>query len=168
MLQRSPTYMVARPDHDAVANFLRKVLPDSWAYGLTRFKNVSLQNYVYKQTRRKPEQVKQRLLGFVKQLLPDGYDVDKHFTPSYNPWDQRLCLVPNADLFKAIKKGTADIVTDEIDIVTQDGVRLKSGDTLDADIIITATGLKLVVLANVPSPWMVSRWISPAPIPTKA
>jgi cation diffusion facilitator CzcD-associated flavoprotein CzcO len=149
MLQRSPTYMVARPDHDAIANFLRKVLPDSWAYGLTRFKNVAFQNYLYKQTRKKPEQVKQRLLGFVKQLLPDGYDVDKHFTPSYNPWDQRLCLVPNADLFKAIKKGSADIVTDEIDTVTQGGIRLKSGASLDADIIVTATGLKLAVLANV-------------------
>lgn len=150
MLQRSPTYMVARPDHDAVANFLRKVLPDSWAYGLTRLKNVTLQNYLYKQTRKKPEQVKQRLLGFVKQLLPDGYDVDKHFTPSYNPWDQRLCLVPNADLFKAIKTGAADVVTDEIDTVTPHGIRLKSGEVLDADIIVTATGLKLVVLANVP------------------
>ena len=150
MLQRSPTYMVARPDHDAVANLLRKVLPDRWAYALTRFKNVSLQNYVYKQTRKKPEQVRQRLLGFVKQLLPEGYDVDKHFTPSYNPWDQRLCLVPNADLFKAIKKGTAEVVTDEIDTVTAEGIRLKSGDTLEADIIVTATGLKLVVLADVP------------------
>lgn len=150
MLQRSPTYMVARPDHDPIANFLRKVLPDALAYRLTRFKNVTMQGYIYKQSRKKPEKMRQQLLGFVKKLLPDGYDVDKHFTPSYNPWDQRLCLVPNADLFKAIKQGSADIVTDEIDTVTANGIRLKSGDTLDADIIVTATGLKLVVLADVP------------------
>lgn len=150
MLQRSPTYVVARPDQDAVANFLRKILPESWAYKLTRFKNVTMQNYVYKQSRKAPEKMRKQLLGFVKQWLPEGYDVDKHFTPRYNPWDQRLCLVPNGDLFKAIKKGTVEVVTDEIDTVTEQGIRLKSGGELAADIIVTATGLKLALLADVP------------------
>ena len=150
MLQRSPTYVVARPDQDAVANFLRKVLPESWAYKLTRFKNVTMQNYVYKQSRKAPEKMRKQLLDFVKQWLPEGYDVDKHFTPRYNPWDQRLCLVPNGDLFKAIKKGTVEVVTDEIDTVTEQGIRLKSEGELAADIIVTATGLKLALLADVP------------------
>ena len=150
MLQRSPTYVVARPDQDAVANVLRKVLPESWAYKLTRFKNVTMQNYVYKQSRKAPEKMRKQLLGFVKQWLPEGYDVDKHFTPRYNPWDQRLCLVPNGDLFKAIQKGTVEVVTDEIDTVTEQGIRLKSGGELAADIIVTATGLKLALLADVP------------------
>ena len=150
MLQRSPTYVVARPDEDAVANLLRKALPESWAYELTRFKNVAMQNYFYKQSRSAPEKVRNQLLRLVKQLLPDGYDVDKHFTPRYNPWDQRLCLVPNGDLFKAIRNGTVDVVTDEIDTVTEQGIRLKSGDELSADIIVTATGLKLALLADVP------------------
>ena len=150
MLQRSPTYVVARPDEDAVANLLRKALPESWAYELTRFKNVAMQNYFYKQSRSAPEKVRNQLLRLVKQLLPDGYDVDKHFTPRYNPWDQRLCLVPNGDLFKAIRNGTVDVVTDEIDTVTEQGIRLKSGVELSADIIVTATGLKLALLADVP------------------
>ena len=150
MLQRSPTYVVARPDEDAIANVLRKVLPDSWAYKLTRFKNVALQNYFYKQSRKAPERVRKQLLRLVKQMLPTGYDVKKHFTPRYNPWDQRLCLVPNGDLFQAIKKGSAQVVTDEIDTVTEQGIRLTSGDELAADIIVTATGLKLALLADVP------------------
>lgn len=150
MLQRSPTYVVARPDEDAVANFLRRALPESWAYELTRFKNVAMQNYFYKQSRSAPEKVRKQLLRMVKQLLPDDYDVDKHFTPRYNPWDQRLCLVPNGDLFKAIRNGTVDVITDEIDTVTEQGIRLKSGGELSADIIVTATGLKLALLADVP------------------
>ena len=150
MLQRSPTYMVARPDQDAIANFLRKVLPDSWAYALTRFKNVGLQNFFYKRARTAPEKVRAQLLGLVKQMLPEGYDVEKHFTPRYNPWDQRLCLVPNSDLFKAIRNGSVEIVTDEIETVTADGLRLKSGAELPADIVVTATGLQLSVLADVP------------------
>ena len=150
MLQRSPTYMVARPDQDAIANFLRKVLPDSWAYALTRFKNVGLQNLFYKRARTAPEKVRAQLLGLVKQMLPAGYDIEKHFTPRYNPWDQRLCLVPNSDLFKAIRNGSVEIVTDEIETVTADGLRLKSGAELPADIVVTATGLQLSVLADVP------------------
>ena len=150
MLQRSPTYMVSMPDRDAIANFLRKVLPDSWAYALTRFKNVRLQDFFYKRARKAPEKVRAQLLRLVKKMLPAGYDVEKHFTPRYNPWDQRLCLVPNSDLFKAIKNGSVEVVTDEIDTVTRDGVQLKSGMKLPADILVTATGLKLSVLADVP------------------
>jgi len=105
---------------------------------------------VYEGSRKAPEHVRKQLLDLVTAMLPEGYDVDKHFTPSYNPWDQRLCLVPNADLFRAIKKGTVEIVTDEIDTVTAQGIRLKSGDELPADIVITATGLQMQILAGVP------------------
>ena len=150
MLQRSPTYMVARPDQDALANFLRKVLPERLAYRLTRFKNVALQGYFYKQARKAPAKAREQMLGFVRRLLPEGYDVKKHFTPNYNPWDQRICLVPNADLFRAIKQGSVEVVTDVIDTVTEQGIRLTSGAQLEADIIVTATGLKLALLADVP------------------
>ena len=150
MLQRSPTYMVAMPDTDPIANFLRKILPGGWAYALTRFKNIRLQDFFYKRARKAPAKVRSQLLRLVKRMLPEDYDVEKHFTPSYNPWDQRLCLVPNSDLFKAIKNGSVEVVTDEIDIVTSDGLQLKSGMKLPADILVTATGLKLSVLADVP------------------
>ena len=148
MLQRSPTYVVARPDEDAVANVLRKALPESWAYRLTRFKNVAMQNYFYKQSRKAPERVRKQLLGLVKQWLPSGYDVDTHFTPRYNPWDQRLCLVPDDDLFRAIQSGKASVVTDHIEKITEQGVQLVSGEHLDADIVVCATGLELVVLGG--------------------
>jgi monooxygenase len=149
MVQRSPTYVVSRPDRDAIANALRKFLPEKWAYAITRFKNVQLQRFFYRQTRVRPEKVKQKLLeGVRKQLGPD-YDVDTHFTPRYNPWDQRLCLVPNADLFNAIKSGRAHVVTDHIERFTERGLKLKSGEELEADIIVTATGLELVVLSGV-------------------
>ena len=150
MLQRSPTYMVAMPDTDPIANLLRKILPDTWAYALTRFKNIRLQDFFYKRARKAPEKVRAQLLRLVKRMLPEDYDVEKHFTPRYNPWDQRLCLVPNSDLFKAIKNGSVEVVTDEIDTVTSDGLQLKSGMKLPADILVTATGLKLSVLADVP------------------
>ena len=148
MLQRSPTYVVARPDHDSVANALRKVLPDKAAYSLTRAKNVALQQMIYKRTRSKPAEVKAKLVELVGKELGPDYDVAKHFTPSYNPWDQRLCLVPNGDLFQAIRSGKASVVTDEIDTVTETGISLKSGQHLEADIIITATGLQLVTLGE--------------------
>ena len=149
MLQRSPTYVVSAPDHDPVANALRKALPDKLAYNITRWKNVKFQQFIYKQTRVKPDKVKAKLLGMVRKELGADYDVDTHFTPSYNPWDQRLCLVPNSDLFKAIKAGTASVVTDTIDHVTPTGVALTSGTQLDADIIVTATGLNLVTLGEI-------------------
>jgi cation diffusion facilitator CzcD-associated flavoprotein CzcO len=148
MLQRSPTYVVSRPDKDVIANALRKVLPDRWAYAITRWKNVGMQQFLYHRTRTHPEKVKAKLLDMVRKELGPDYDVETHFTPSYNPWDQRLCLVPNSDLFEAIRSGKASIVTDHIDRFTETGITLKSGKTLDADIIVTATGLNLVVLGE--------------------
>jgi cation diffusion facilitator CzcD-associated flavoprotein CzcO len=148
MLQRSPTYVVSRPDKDIIANTLRKVLPERWAYAITRFKNVALQQYFYGLTRKRPEKVKAKLLDMVRKELGPDYDIATHFTPTYNPWDQRLCLVPNSDLFAAIRSGKASIVTDQIDRFTEKGIQLKSGKHLDADIIVTATGLNLVVLGE--------------------
>jgi cation diffusion facilitator CzcD-associated flavoprotein CzcO len=148
MLQRSPTYVVSRPDQDRIANTLRKILPEKWAYAITRFKNVRLQSLMYRRTRTQPEKVKERLLGWVRAALGEEM-TEKHFTPKYNPWDQRLCLIPNDDLYNAINDGRADVVTDTIDGFTETGIRLTSGDTLEADIIVTATGLKMIVLSDV-------------------
>ena len=148
MLQRSPTYMVSRPDHDVLANRMRKVLPPKMAYNLTRFKNTWRQQLVYNKTRTDPDKVKQLLLGGIKMELGADYDIDKHFTPAYNPWDQRLCLVPNGDFFKAMREGKASVVTDHITSFTETGIQLASGEHLDADIIITATGLELVTLGE--------------------
>jgi cation diffusion facilitator CzcD-associated flavoprotein CzcO len=149
MLQRSPTYMVSRPSEDGIANGLRKVLPSKLAYGITRWKNVLLQMIFFKLARKRPAKVKEKLLDEVRKLLPEGYDVATHFTPRYNPWDQRLCLVPDADMFEAIGKGSASIVTGEIDSFTENGLRLKSGQEVSADIVVTATGLKLQLLSDV-------------------
>ena len=149
MLQRSPTYIVSRPDEDKTANLLRKLLPERLAYAITRWKNIAFQQFLYRRTREEPEKIKNTLINLVRQELGEDYDVEKHFTPRYNPWDQRLCLVPNSDLFKAIKSGKAEVVTDRIDTFTADGIRLKSGDELAADIIVTATGLNLLVLGGV-------------------
>jgi cation diffusion facilitator CzcD-associated flavoprotein CzcO len=144
MLQRSPTYVVSRPDKDNIANGLRAVLPERWAYAITRWKNVALQQFLYNRTRTNPEQVKQKLLDRVRKELGPDYDVETHFTPRYNPWDQRLCLVPNSDLFEAIRSGKASIVTDQIERFTETGIALRSGRELQADIVVTATGLNLV------------------------
>lgn len=148
VLQRSPTYVVSRPDRDVIANTLRKFLPESWAYAITRWKNVRLSQYVYKRSRTRPEKLKKMLLTMVRKELGADYDVEKHFTPRYNPWDQRLCLVPNADLFKSIKAGKTVMATDHIDRFTEQGILLKSGQQLEADIIVTATGLTLQVLGG--------------------
>ena len=148
MLQRSPTYVVSRPDEDKIANTLRKILPEKWAYAITRFKNVQMQNYVYRQTRTAPEKVKTKLLAMVRQALGPDYDVEKHFTPQYNPWDQRLCLIPNADLFKSIRSGKTQVVTEQIDEIVPEGVKLATGDVLEADILVTATGLNLLQLGG--------------------
>ncbi|MEH6695423.1 MAG: NAD(P)/FAD-dependent oxidoreductase [Hyphomonas sp.] len=143
MLQRSPTYVVSRPAVDTFANELRKFLPDAWAYGLIRWRNVLFQQFFFRQTRAHPEKARERLLGMVREELGPDYDVEKHFTPSYNPWEQRLCLVPDSDLFTALKAGKASVATDHIARFTENGIALKSGETLDADIIVTATGLNL-------------------------
>ena len=149
MLQRSPTYVVSRPDHDAVANTLRKYLPESVAYGITRWKNTTLQGLMYRRTRTHPEKIKAMIVAGVRKELGPDYDVETHFTPSYNPWDQRLCLVPNSDLFTAIRSEKASVVTDHIDALTATGIRLKSGRELAADIVVTATGLTLAVMGEV-------------------
>ncbi|MEN9745978.1 MAG: hypothetical protein RL729_450 [Actinomycetota bacterium] len=148
MLQRSPTYMVSRPDHDVLANRLRKVLPPKMAYNLTRFKNTWRQQLVYNKTRTDPNKVKQLLLGGIQLELGADYDIAKHFTPNYNPWDQRLCLVPNGDFFKSMREGKASVVTDHIASFTETGIQLASGEHLEADIIVTATGLELVTLGE--------------------
>jgi len=149
MLQRSPTYVVSRSDQDAIANNLRKWLPEKWAYAITRWKNTTLQNFFYRRTRVAPDKVKHQLLKMVRKALGDDSYVAKHFTPDYNPWDQRLCLIPNNDLFAAIKSGKASVVTDHIEQFTETGILLKSGEELAADIIVTATGLELTVLSGV-------------------
>lgn len=149
MLQRSPTYMVSRPDEDIVANVLRRVLPEKIAYAITRWKNIRLQRTVYRKSRTDPDKVRDQLMHMLRKDLDSEAVIEKHFTPRYNPWDQRLCLVPNSDFFHAINAGKASVITDQIDRFTEKGVLLKSGDELEADIIVTATGLNLVVLGGI-------------------
>ncbi len=148
MLQRSPTYVASRPWEDWIANTLRKFLPDMLAYNITRWKNITLQGRVYDRTRTQPEKIKNFLLKRVRKQLGPDYDVEKHFTPSYNPWDQRLCLIPDGDLFQAINSGKASVVTDKIECITKKGIRLESGEELDADIIVVATGLNMKLLGG--------------------
>ena len=142
MLQRSPTYMATRPSEDKIALGLRKIMPASWAYSTTRWKNVLMGMYFFNKSRKDPKGVKTWLIDQVKAELPD-YDVKKHFTPYYNPWEQRLCAVPDSDLFAAIREGDMSVVTDHIETFTENGIKLKSGEELDADIIVSATGLEL-------------------------
>ena len=149
MLQRSPTWFVTRPARDRFANTLRKILPDSLAYSITRFKNINWQQFFYNQTQKRPEKVREKLLEMTTKELPAGYDVATHFTPRYNPWEQRLCLVPDSDFFQSIKSGKADIVTDHIERFDETGIVLKSGKHLDADIIVSATGLKMEIMSGV-------------------
>ena len=147
MLQRSPTYVVSRPAEDKLANALRKVLPGGAAYALTRWKNVLAQQFFYNLARKRPDLFKWMLARGVRSHLGAQYDL-KHFTPKYNPWDQRLCLVPDSDLFNSIRDGRATVVTDEIETFTETGVQLKSGEHLDADIVVTATGLVLKLMSG--------------------
>ena len=147
MLQRSPTYVVARPSRDGIANRLRKVLPERLAYRIVRKKNITLSRLFYGRTRKQPEKVKGQLLGLTRKALGDEM-VDRHFTPSYNPWDQRLCLIPDGDLYEALQNGSASVVSDHIDTFTATGIRLRSGEHLDADVVVTATGLQLVTIGE--------------------
>ena len=148
MLQRSPTYIVARPAEDAMANWLRAKLPAKLAYGMVRWRNVLFGMFFYNRMRKYPAKAKERLIGMVREHLPHA-DIETHFTPRYNPWDQRLCLVPDGDLFRALREGKAEIVTDTIDRFVPEGIRLASGRTLPADVIVTATGLELQLLSDV-------------------
>ena len=143
MLQRSPTYIVSRPEQDAIANWLRRILPAKPAHQLSRWRNMAYAMYAYQLARRKPGLVKAAIQKQVRMFLGPEYDVATHFSPRYNPWEQRLCLVPDGDFFHAIKSGSASIVTDTIDSFTERGIRLQSGNDLEADIVITATGLVL-------------------------
>ncbi len=148
MLQRSPTYVISLPGEDPIALRLRRLLPDRLVYPVVRWKNVLMQMLTYRLARRRPELVKKLVRKGVVKSLPAGYDVDKHFKPKYNPWDQRLCLVPDGDLFKAISAGEAEIVTDTIEAFDEGGIQLGSGERLDADVVVTATGLNLLFLGG--------------------
>jgi monooxygenase len=148
MLQRSPTYIASLPAEDPIANGLRRFLPDKAVYTIVRWKNVALQSLVYQLSRRRPRAVKKMIRRGVERSLPADYDIDKHFKPKYNPWDQRMCLVPNGDLFKTIRSGDATVVTETIERFTEDGIKLDSGEQLEADVIVTATGLNLLFLGG--------------------
>ncbi|HET7530983.1 MAG TPA: NAD(P)/FAD-dependent oxidoreductase [Mycobacteriales bacterium] len=148
MLQRSPTYVVSLPAKDPLAGLLRKFLSAKAAYPIIRWKNVLLTMLSFQLSRRRPHVMKGIIRKGLQKQLPAGYDIDTHFTPRYNPWDQRLCLVPDGDLFRVLSDGTASIVTDTIDTFTERGIRLASGEELEADIIVTATGLNMLALGG--------------------
>jgi cation diffusion facilitator CzcD-associated flavoprotein CzcO len=149
MLQRTPTYVMPIPSEDAVANLLRKFLPPDLAYEITRRKNIARQRAVWHFCQRYPRAARRLIRYINKKQLPEGYPVDEHFNPPYDPWDQRLCAVPDADLFKVIRSGRASVVTDQIETFTERGIKLKSGRELEADIIITATGLNLQAFGGI-------------------
>ncbi len=149
MLQRSPTYIVTVPAQDAVADFIRAHLPSTLAHGLVRAKNVGLAMFLFQLSRRAPKIAKRLIRDGVAANLPTDFDIDAHFKPNYEPWDQRLCLVPDADFFRVVKKGKASIVTDHIAAFTPEGIKLESGAELAADIIVTATGLELLAIGGI-------------------
>jgi len=145
MLQRSPTYFLSAPDEDPVGNFLRKFISSKLTYKLVRWKNIRFQWWFFKKCRKFPKKVKEFLIKQVREELGPNYDIETHFTPKYNPWEQRMCLVPNGDFFNAINAGKASVITDHIDRFTKKGIKLKSGGEVEADLIVTATGLNLEV-----------------------
>ncbi|MEA2449521.1 MAG: monooxygenase [Thermoleophilaceae bacterium] len=149
MLQRSPSYVLAVPGEDPVQDAFARVLPPRATYALVRWKNVMLQSIVYRASRRWPARVARIIRALVRRQLPVGYDVDTHFKPRYDPWDQRLCIVPRGDLFEAISSGGASVVTDQIDTFTETGIRLRSGGELEADVVVTATGLNLLAFGGI-------------------
>jgi cation diffusion facilitator CzcD-associated flavoprotein CzcO len=149
MLQRSPSYIAATPSEDAVAKWLHEHLPAWVAHRIARWKSILLVMYFYNLARRRPDFTRQAIMRLVQQELGPDYDVDTHFAPRYNPWDQRLCLVPDGDLFAAIRSGKLSVVTDQIATFTETGIRLRSGAELTADIIVTATGLILKLMSGV-------------------
>ena len=148
MLQRSPSYILSLPSEDSVANILRRMLPARLAYRVVRWKNVTLATLFYQASRRSPRAVKAVIRKAASRQLPRDYDIDTHFKPAYDPWDQRVCLVPDGDLFKAIRGGRASIRTDAIETFTEHGIKLRSGAELRADLIVTATGLNLLALGG--------------------
>ncbi len=149
MLQRSPAYVISLPAKDGIAERLLRVLPQRYAYAIARWKNVLMGLFFYQLCRRWPEVGKKMIRDGAVKALPPGYPVDVHFKPRYQPWDQRMCVVPDSDLFRAIRKGRASIVTDRIESFTEKGIKLASGAELEADIIVTATGLKLLPVGGI-------------------
>jgi monooxygenase len=149
MLQRSPGYVLTLPAQDPTAKALRRVLPDKAVYAIARWKNVLLQMAFYQLSRRAPRFTRKLIRRGVERQLPEGYDIDRDFEPKYNPWDERVCVVPGGDLFEAMRSGKADVVTDTIETFTEKGLKLTSGRELEADIIVTATGLNLLVMGGI-------------------
>ena len=149
MLQRSPTYIVGRPGQDAFALRLRRALPERLSYDLIRWRNVLMGMLFYRMARRRPEQVRKAIIDQTRQSLGPDFDVETHFSPRYNPWDQRLCLAPDGDFFESLKSGDASVITDEVETFTGSGLRLKSGAEIEADIVVTATGLKLEAMNGI-------------------
>jgi monooxygenase len=149
MLQRSPSYVVSLPGQDPLASALRRFLPAKLVYSIVRWKNVLMTMLVFQLSRRRPQVVKAMIRKGLERRLPAGYDIDTHFKPRYNPWDQRMCLVPDGDLFDAITQGRASVVTDRIERFTDKGLELASGAELEADLVVTATGLNLVPLGGI-------------------
>ena len=148
MLQRSPTYVVSQPSEDRIANALRRWLPERVAYALARWKNILRTMFWYTLSRRRPKLMRRVIRKGVDEALGEGFDADTHFRPRYEPWDERLCIAPDGDLFDAIGAGRASVVTDRIDTFTATGIRLRSGEELDADVIVTATGLEVEILGG--------------------
>jgi monooxygenase len=149
MLQRSPSYIASLPSVDPVAGILRRLIPYRYAGPALRWYRALTTQAFFQASRRRPALVKRFLRRRLARQLPAGYDIDTHFTPAYDPWDQRLCVVPDGDLFRAIRAGTASVVTDHVDTFTPTGLRLRSGAELDADIVVTATGLELLFLGGI-------------------
>lgn len=148
MLQRSPTWIYSTPAIDPVSKFLRKIISKKAAYAITRFKNITWQRLGYWRARTAPDKMAKRLLKETKKAMPDYENLERDFKPRYNPWDQRVCLAPDGDIFESIKNGGAEVVTDHIDKFTESGIKLKSGEELEADIVVTATGLNLVLFGH--------------------
>ncbi|MEP6764259.1 MAG: NAD(P)/FAD-dependent oxidoreductase, partial [Gemmatimonadaceae bacterium] len=149
MLQRSPSYVVSRPSHDTFANYVRRVLPTRAAYVTVRWKNVLLSTFWYWFARRNPELLKRVIMGRAQKELGNEFDVNTHFNPRYKPWDERMCLAPDSDLFRALQSGSANIVTDELETFTPTGINTRAGLQLDADVVVMATGLNLRLLNGV-------------------
>ncbi len=148
MLQRSPTYIISLPTEDPIDAKLRGLVGTRRAYPITRWKNVLVSTLIYQLSQRRPEMMRRWIRGMTVKQLPDGYDVDTHFKPVYGPWDQRLCLVPDGDLFRVIREQKASLVTGRIATFTEHGLRMESGEQIEADIIVTATGLQLLALGG--------------------
>ncbi|MCL4147013.1 UNVERIFIED_CONTAM: hypothetical protein GTU68_021695 [Idotea baltica] len=149
MLQRSPTYIVSAPDEDKIANWMNRILPSKLAYSISRWRKILFQRFSFAMARKYPKTMKGIIVKGVKKHLGKEYDVEKNFTPNYNPWDQRICLVPNGDLFEAINAGTATVVTDYIESFTKEGIELRSGEQLECDIVVSATGLDLKFMGGI-------------------